>query len=385
MQQVFVALESPPLSLAPVYHLLPSPHEGSRQTKIVPSPATQEERRTMQARIRRLGRRSLLTPTALAQLGESQLPTETLHALLTMLEGPFEERWEERSVAVWALGLADLTARQRETVSATLCGILRRRPFVNRVHANQPVDPICVWFAVCMSLWLGLNSLFHPTSTKITIGPLGLLFCGGIIGLCSGHVLKLSQKMGRTLREGQLRSAVVTALGRIGSVSSLPTLARITLTYTVQDPNASRRSAAEAALCACLDNLTPQHAGQVEADVVPNLCRLLDSTRTLMNYSPDRAETFALRILSALEKIGDGQAASTVRKMINTGWTAPVNHAAKQLLPLLQARRQQETDQRGLLRGATMPPIVPGTLLRPTGLSDDDSTPDRLLRPSHQP
>ena len=384
MQHLLVASETSPLSLLPACTARPSCSEScetsqdSKETATPQLAVTPEERRTMQTRVRRLRRHSLLTPTALAQLGDRHLPAQTLHALLTMLEGPFESRWEERTVAAWALGLADLTARQREMVSVTLSGILRRRPFVRRLRPDQQIDPVLVWLACCVSLWLGLNSVFHPTLNKVTLSPTSLLFCGGIIGLFCCRFLSLSLKAWVSIRDSRLRATAATALGRLGSVSSVALLARAAL-----EPNARVRHAAEPALCACLANLTPQHIGQLEVDVVPNLCRLLEGARALMNQNSARAETLALDVLHALEKIGDGQAAPTVRKMINTGWTAPVNHAAKRLLPLLRARQQQETDQRGLLRGATMPPSAPNTLLRPTGLLEEEDSPNRLLRSSH--
>ena len=100
-------------------------------------------------------RRSLLTPDVLAQLGQAHLPNATLHALLTMLEGPFEEHWEERATAVWALGLAQLSSRQRQTVSRVLCGVLRRKMLGRSAHKERWLDAPVVLVAIPWLLcWL---------------------------------------------------------------------------------------------------------------------------------------------------------------------------------------------------------------------------------------
>ena len=115
---------------------------------------------------------------------------------------------------------------------------------------------------------------------------------------------------------------------------------------------------------------------------MPNLCRLLDRARQQLSDDSVEAEALALQVLKALERIGDGRAAPAVRNMINTGWTAPVNRAAKHLLPLLLERQEQETNQRMLLRGAVMPLDPPNVLLRATGLHEDEDAPETLLRSS---
>ena len=342
---------------------------------LAPSP---EERRLMAARIRRLRRKSLLTPDALTRLGQAELSTQTLHALLTMLEGPFEERFEERAASAWALGLAHLTPRQQETVTQTLCRALRRKPLVGRVHARQSVDPVIVWLLACTGVWAALNGLLHPSYHKVTLGPISLACCALTVGVVSARCLKRAIQSVAFSRDNRLRVTTATALGRIGSVSAVATLARAAL-----DANPAARRAAETALQTCLPRISPAYAAQMDADVQPNLCRLLDRAREQMTHNSGRAESLALSILDALAQIGDGRAAPTVRAMVNTGWTAPVNHAAKQLLPILLVRQQQEADQRVLLRPTAMPQDSPAVLLRPTGSLSDADAPATLLRP-HQ-
>ena len=364
--------------------VLPMPLSLRHEEENAASPSrlavTPDERRTMQARIRRLRRRSLLTPHSLEQLGEARLPTETLHALLTMLEGPFEERWEERAAAAWALGLAHLTPRQAENVSHTLRALLRRKPIVGRRRANQTADPTLIWLSSYGGLLLALYAVLRVTHPAQSVGRMGLLISGFAGFAVGARVQSHALRMAGMRRESRLRSVAATALGRIGCVSSVSLLSRAAL-----DANGDVRRAAEHALLACLDRITPDHAAHIEADVVPNLCRLLDRARQQLSHDSAGAESLALDVLKALEHIGDGRATPAVRNLINTGWTAPVNRAAKHLLPLLLERQTQETNQRMLLRGAAMPLDPPNMLLRATGLHEDENAPETLLRSSRLP
>ncbi len=383
MQQQLASSEALPLRIRAVpsrreEHAAASAAPAVASSPLLPLSPSSDERRLMCARIRRLRRKSLLTPDALTRLGQSDLSTQTLHALLTLLEGPFEERFEERAACAWALGLARLTPRQKETVTHTLCGVLRRKTLVGRVHAHQSVDPIFVWLASCLILWAALNNFMRPSYHAITLGPVGMGCCALVVSVLAARILKRSLQAAAFSRENRLRATTAMALGRIGSVSAIGTLARAAL-----DTNANVRRAAYPALQACLAHLTPLDAARMDADVQPNLCRLLDRAREQRINDSDRAEAMALSVLDALGQIGDGRAAPNARALINTGWTAPVNHAAKELLPILLARRQQETDQRVLLRPTVMPPIAPNTLLRPTGSLADVEAPATLLRP-HQ-
>ena len=168
----------------------------------------------MQARIRRLRRRSLLTTRSLERLGEAILPTETLHALLTMLEGPFEEHWEERAAASWALGIAQLTPRQSETVSHTLCTLLRRKPIVGRRRADQTADPTLVWLSSYSALLLALYIILLITHPALSAGWGGLAiyaFAGVTIG---ARLWSRALKMAGLRRESRLRSTAATALGQ---------------------------------------------------------------------------------------------------------------------------------------------------------------------------
>ena len=298
----------------------------------------------------------------------------TLHALLTMLEGPFEEHWEERATAVWALGLAHLSVRQGQTVSRVLCGVLRRKMLGRSAHKERWLDAPIVLVAIP---WL-LCWLFALTWRSSEGQGSPLLFQAGALtgSIYIGYRLNQSLKTIATLRANRLRVAAATALGRIACADSIAALAR-----TALDGSRTVRLASEPALQACLAQLTPAHYGELDADVIPNLCHLLERAREQLHHNSASATELALSLLGALDKIGDGRAVAVTRNLINTGWTAPVNQAAKDLLPVLLARQQQETNQRILLRSASVPPEPTYALLRPITNPADDNQPQTLLRP----
>src|SRR5579859_8181667 len=79
-----------------------------------PTPAEVAEMRALIGQIRW---RSILQYSVLAEMGASRLSTSTVRALVTLLQGPFSDRWHERLVALWALGCADLAPNHRSTVT----------------------------------------------------------------------------------------------------------------------------------------------------------------------------------------------------------------------------------------------------------------------------
>ena len=141
------------------------------------------------------------------------------------------------------------------------------------------------------------------------------------------------------------------------------------------------RLAAEPALLTCLAQLTPAHYGDMDADVVPNLCRLLERAREQLHRNSARATELALSLLEALEKIGDGRAVAATRNLINTGWTAPVNQAAKELLPLLLRTAAAGNQSAHFAAERGHAERTPLTLLRPIANPADDKQPQTLLRP----
>ena len=94
---------------------------------------------------------------------------------------------------------------------------------------------------------------------------------------------------------------------------------------------------------------------------------------------------FELAVLDALAQIGTGDDAAHVQTLINDGSTdynRAVRAKAREVLPLLEARREKEQAGRTLLRGATAPPTAQDQLLRAASDAHNtqDTRPDELLR-----
>src|SRR5262249_32296509 len=127
---------------------------------------------------------------------------------------------------------------------------------------------------------------------------------------------------------------------------------------------APTRTAALPALRSALSTVTPEHYGRLGSACVPNLCRALE-------YAD---QSLHVEILEALEKIGDGRAVPTVRRLAQKG-----SPTAARILPALLARQLQENESKMLLRSASLSSATPKELLRPA--SETSTTePQQLLR-----
>lgn len=125
------------------------------------------------------------------------------------------------------------------------------------------------------------------------------------------------------------------------------------------------------ALPPILAALTPVHYGHLPDAIVPHLCKMLSL--------PDDA--LVMRVLEALEKMGDGRAVSAVAPIVTQGRTAAIRTAVQRILPILQERQQRENEQSMLLRASSAPAVSPEELLRPATHSPE-TKPETLLRAS---
>ncbi len=356
-----------------------------------------EEDRVMRSLLRRIGRRSLLTGATRNQLGNKHLDADVVHALITLLEGPFEEHWEERIVAVWALGRVESVPEHAAAIARTLCAVVdtdHRRASAStdqQVHQamrrSLPFSGIVGLIAACTTITLLAASAPHDAPLIHDLWWAIFAFVGGLgAAIGSGYtasVLTLPFTLPAsvaldTLRFNRVRAAATTALGRLRVAQSVGVLAK-----AVSDSSPNVRRAAVPALQSALSSLTTAHYGSLGGELVPNLCLALERARERLLKDTRAAESLALSVLTALEKVGDGRAVAPVRRMVNTGWTAPVNSLATRLLAILQERQQQEDAREMLLRGAMTPPPSSELLLRPA-ITPPADPPELLLRAQGQ-
>lgn len=356
--------------------------------------AEREEDRAMRSLLRRIGRRSLFTGETRRQLGDPHLASDVVHALITLLEGPFEERWEERMIAVWALGRVEGAPQHRAAIARSLCAVVdtdhRRASASTDQQLHQAMRRSLPFSGVVGLIAAGATITLLAATAPQDVPLIHDLwwavfaFVGGLgAGLSSGYtasVLSLPFTLPAsvaldTVRFNRVRVAATTALGRLHVPQSVGVLAK-----AVSDSSPNVRRAAVPALQSAISTLTPAHYGTLGGEVVPHLCAALERARERLSNDTRAAEALALSALTALENVGDGRAVTPVRRMVNTGWTAPVNALATRLLPILQERQRQEDAREMLLRGAMTPPPSSELLLRPAVTPPADP-PELLLRP----
>ncbi len=131
------------------------------------------------------------------------------------------------------------------------------------------------------------------------------------------------------------------------------------------------RKAAQTSLDSCIGAIRASHYGNLPPEVIPTLCKLLKTA------GPDRK----LAILQALAYAGDGRAVDAVRPLTEDPLSDRIRDLAARVLPILEARKAQETAAATLLRPSSLQGEPSLVLLRPAAgvasVSDE-----LLLRPA---
>ncbi len=167
----------------------------------------------------------------------------------------------------------------------------------------------------------------------------------------------------------QLRLLRVTGIRSIGLISDPSACAA--LAANEKHPYATVREAAQAALDSCIAAIRASHYGNLPPEVIPTLCKLLKTA------GPDRK----LAILQALAYAGDGRAVEAVRPLTEDPLSDRIRDLALRVLPILEARKVQETAAATLLRPSSLQDEPSQVLLRPA--SGVGAVPEeQLLRPA---
>lgn len=345
----------------------------------------------MQALLRKIGRRSVLQKSVLAQLGGADLDTTTVRSLVTLLQGPFGQRWRERLATVWALGCLDLAPGHRAAVGSALQDALLNA----HTHSGVTLKDRgrSAWFRVLPPAGIlgGIASLstfksLAPTMTGEVLGVLHSLLVAiivsGIDGLIIAFisalclyplVLPISYALDSD-RNVRVRAEAARALGRLRLPETVRALARASL-----DLSPTVRAAAEEALMSVLPALSVNDYGRLDCQTVPSLCRLLNLKRHQVFTDALGTESLVVEILEALGKVGDGSVVPLVEAIRKEGCTARIRDTARKVLPVLQVRFRKEQDHRLLLRGSSAPVDSGDRLLR-SGEWHAETLPETLLR-----
>ena len=340
---------------------------------------------------RKLNKRSLLRRANIDWDAPDRLTEEKFAALLSRLRNPDPAAWRERMLCAWLLGHAPLTPDQKREAALELANTLQNRHAKRRERYNanlRDVSRVAIPLAAFLTILADaqiVNNSWHPNpSAYPLLASIAFLLMGFLVSFLSIGVFWFfllypflfpfvtARNMARSNR---VRGAAALALGRLRAPEGIEALSRAVL-----DVSPSVRAGAEPALRLSLPVLTNEHYGTLGPSAMPALCHLLDYKKERLFAYHVRTERLVLQTLQALEKIGTGEAAPSVGKVAQDGWTASVRDLARQILPVLQERKRQENDPYILLRASTLPQSGE-TLLRaaPSALQDD--APHQLLRP----
>ncbi len=270
---------------------------------------------------------------------------------------------KERDLAALLLGQVALTESQRQTCLATLLPFVERRM---KSFSPNNLRTLGRWF--CRSLPFSLLLLIWFLIWSLTDSDFGIKG-GSLFSLVVGLLILLAVFSGLTIpftlplslhldnrKMARLCPAVI-ALGHLRAPESIVTLAGA-VTYK------PLRTAATPALEQALAALTPDHFGALHSQTVPNL-------RAALDIADERLQA---TILEGLRHIGDGRAIRAVQRLADMG-----SIFAREILPILKARQEQENQSTMLLRAASAGTSASGHLLRPAGAASA-TDPQELLR-----
>jgi hypothetical protein len=342
--------------------------------------ANAAEENAMRALLRRLQRNRALQEAVRACLAPESLPTKAFHCLLAALEQPLDNRWRERTVAAWALGRANLSPEQATAAANALRDVVEYRLAPESWLARKRVGraflrllPVLIpLFLLAMhGLGIGLDSGLWQWIIMFIMILIGVPSLQTPILLLMVPSIRFDER-----RSNRARAAALMTLERLCLPETIGTPA-----WAIFDKDRQVRKAAESALNAILPTLTPEHYGRLDAEAIPNLCRIIDKEAQV--FRDTAGEELVYRTLEALGKVGDGSAVPYVQRLAQTGRTTRIQELATRILPTLEERQRQEQAREMLLRGASMPVAAGETLLRPVVDTFEQESGETLLRATY--
>jgi hypothetical protein len=293
---------------------------------------------------------------ALKHLCQLPLPEDATEQLLKAIVRPSGFRRREQELAITLLGHLSLAKRDQDQFWPAL------RRFITAKHWEEDSLRLnllrisVMGFLPTLFIYLCGTGLEHFS---------GFLFCWLAFSLAGLFPLMMISPLLDLVPLNRLRVAAIRAAGKLQRSEMIGPVTTALGSIHFHEV----RAAAIEALPRLLSTLTPEHYGYFSLSAVPPLCRALSDTD----------DTVVLMVLEALEKIGDGQAVVPVERLVTRGRTSALRAAAARILPILQARQQNENAPHILLRAATAPFETPDSLLRPA-LNAPTTEPQELLR-----
>lgn len=334
--------------------------------------------------------------------------------LLKRLKNSSASRWRERVAASWLLGSVSLDEAQALQAVAALGDTVEKNYKQDRLRVWGRFLLRSVWVAmafvfileIVLSLvgtdliQMGFDMRFTPFGSYLSVAedvlartlrmtitversssaimnlfyiakellPAALLF----VLPCAPVSLPFSLFLDKE-RHTAVRTEATLSLAQLKRVEALPYLLS-----AIRSAKGELHTELLTAIGELLPLLTPEHYGQLRSDVTPNLCHLLE------RCSGD----YQLRALRAIGAIGDSRAIPVVRRLAgrysaDRNLYSTLSKTALEILPILEAREEQESHARNLLRAAHEP-LAEQELLRPSQAVAETQT-ETLLRPADTP
>jgi hypothetical protein len=302
---------------------------------------------------------------------------ETLSVLLNTFRDPLRPRSHEHELVARLLGRLSLTPEQKVTVARCLSAELTNRNSARRkrslrVYLLSLGQTALASYGIGLLLALYLTTFSYSNEVWDFSGPFSFwtlrffLQFGTFLWPILLFFALPAALTADAERRKFLKNAAVQTLGLLPHPDSVGALA-----YAARDKDASIQNAAQKALSATLPTLTHKYYGTLETETIPNLCYVLEEVYAT---KPD----FALVLLQALEKVGDGRAVYTLEHRLFLPPVA-VRQEANRILPLLRERKRQEEASSMLLRASSEPATPAVELLRPAAQTRE-TAPEQLLR-----
>ena len=329
----------------------------------------EEERRKIIRLMKRIPHGNFISGLIDASTGKPRRPEEAAADMSAILNILPERRWRERLVATITLRYVPMEKDSETTVVTALGKALHNnyapKPAIAARRAALAAGRAVLCFflaALCLFLGFVLAASVHGYELMYLV-----FLTPGLCLLTTSPFVFFFSPLYDSARNQTVQIAAAETLARLQIPESVGALAKAT--------RARKRFSIKArnALIQILPTLTAAHYGCLPNDATPELCALL-------HYMWPN-ERYALELLAAIGRAGDGRALRDVSEWAEHGPTPKLREMAESILPILTARREQENASSTLLRHSSAPPVDAGQLLRAASASAA-TPPEQLLRPS---
>lgn len=309
------------------------------------------------------------------------LPAESVEPLLSHLTTFRPNRWRTQQLAAWMLQYAQGETEAQSSICTRLREIVAQWP----MRSTRRRMLCAAGWALVLSGGFTLSSMgLYPVSGGFVSALPFMFVIGCIFWAAVLPVMAIADHHKMT----RMREQALFALGRLASVDSLEVVAEACLEGSALwrrmlygkmpcDRSQTIRAYAALTLMKILPCVQKSDYGRLAASTVPNLCSILPVAAKAEDVAN---KALVLRILRALNHIGDVRAIPAVEPLAKGSASEVIRQAATRTLGILQERHRQETAPQTLLRASETKGSTPDTLLRAAVAVSEQTNAEELLR-----